>query len=53
MKVELLCQQNCFACLMPQKFGILKQGKRTFGLDLKQHCLQRDQERSYDYWTEN
>lgn len=44
---------------MPQPFGMLKQGKITFGLGLKQHsvpknCLQGEQEsRYYDYPTDD
>ena len=58
MESELPSQTNCCAYLIPLTFGILKLGKITCVLGLKQHCvpnnyLQSYQESRHDYWTEN
>lgn len=39
--MELLCQRNCLTCLIHQIFGILKQGKITFGLVVNNIVSQR------------
>lgn len=37
MGSELLSQRKCLTHLIPQTFGMLKQGKLTADLSLKQH----------------
>lgn len=56
MEPELPSKRNRLARLIPQTFGMSKQGKITFALALKQgpcvpkNCLQREQEsRYYEY----
>lgn len=39
MDLELPSQRSCLAYLLPQTFGMLKQGKIIFGLSLKQYSV--------------
>lgn len=62
MELELPSLRNCLVPLLPQTFGMLKQGQITLGLGLKQHCVpkktvcknnKKADIMTYGYLTEN